>query len=226
MKVKTRKGNLILLFVSVITTIYLFWGPLFPWNPVMIGYSTISTPKATIYINGLSENDSVVYHIDKIKQAEESFHGLKYTDDFKIIILDKDSNMKRYLPWLKGSGYSVSLSLVNVIYIGPLARKSHLGIEAHLKHELSHLLIDQNATSKKALKMHEQGWFVEGIAEYFSGHKFYNKDEFIRLCKIDNRRFISLYEKNPRKMSASEIKLNYSYYKFYDYVLSSAKVIV
>ena len=214
MVVKAKKRYLLLLAFLIII-IYLFWGPLFPWNPVKSGYKKINSSKATIYISDLSERDSVVYHIDEIILEEEKFHDLKYVDNFKIIILNKESNMKRYLPWLKGSGYSVSLSLANVIYIGPTARNSPSGIEPYLKHELSHLLIGQNTTFKKGLKILEQGWFGEGIAEYFSGHSFYSKEEFLQLCRINNLPLSSLYEKNPHKMAPEELLLKYSYYRFF-----------
>ena len=210
--IKKRYLILLLIFVSII--LYLFWGPLFPWNPIKIGYITINSSKATIYINDMTERYSVVYRINDIMQAEEIFHDLNYIDDFKIVILSKESNMKRYVPWLKGSGYSVSLSSLNLIYIGPIARNSQPGIEPYLKHELSHLLIGQNTTLDKALKIHEQGWFVEGIAEYFSGHDFYNKNELIMLLKMSNLRFNSLDENNPLNMSSEELKLRYSYYGF------------
>ena len=157
----------------------------------------------------------MVYRLNEILLEEEKFHGLKYVDDFKIIILKKESNMKRYLPWLKGDGYSVSLNLVNLIYIGPEAKKSPNGIEPYLKHELSHLLIGQNTTFNKAMKIHNQGWFAEGIAEYFSGRSFYSKNEFLRICKISNFHFACLHEKNPLKMSIEEMMIKYTYYRFF-----------
>lgn len=211
---KTKKKYWALLVLVIIIS-YLLWGPLFPWNPVKIGYKKISSKKATVYINDITEKDSVVYRINEIISEEEKFHNLKYVDGISIIILNKESNMKRYLPWLKGSGYSVTLSLVNLIYIGPNARKSSNGIEPYLKHELSHLLIDQNTTFKKARIIHEQGWFAEGIAEYFSGHYFYSKEEFLKLCAIKNLNFKSLHEENPLKMSIGETRLKYTYYKFF-----------
>jgi len=213
LKVKKRYWVSLLAFVTIL--FYLFWGPLFPWSPIKRGYKKINSSKATIYFSDLSERDSVVYRIDEIILEEEKFHDLKYVDDFKIIILNNESNMKRYLPWLKGSGYSVSLSLANVIYIGPTARKSQAGIEPYLKHELSHLLIGQNTSFKKGLKILEQGWFGEGIAEYFSGHNFYSKDEFLQLSRINNLKLSSLHEKNPHKMSPKELLLKYSYYRFF-----------
>jgi len=213
MKFKRLYAVIVILLFGII--LYLFWGPLFPWSPVKIGYVEINSSKATVYVNDITQKDSVVYCIDEIIQEIEKFHDLDYQSNFKIIILNKDSNMKRYLPWLKGSGYSVSLSMANLIYIGPTARKSASGIEPYLKHELSHLLIDQNTSSDQALKMHEQGWFVEGVAEYFSGRSFYKKSEFVALARMNNLKFDSLYEKNPLNMSIQELKFHYSYYRFF-----------
>ena len=215
MSVKTKIIYLVLVLTLVFFLFYLFWGPLFPWNPVKIGYTKLNSSKATIYINDITERDSVVYRINEIILEEEKFHDLACVDDFKIIILNKESNMKRYLPWLKGSGYSVSLSIADVIYIGPTARKSPAGLEPYLKHELSHLLIDQNTTFKKALEIHKQGWLAEGIAEYFSGHSFYSKSEFLQLNKLNNLDFTSLYEKSPLDMSIKELKFKYTYYRFF-----------
>lgn len=207
--------NIITALIILVIILYLFWGPLFPWNPIKCGYKVIYTPKATVYINNMTDRDSIVFNIDKIILEEEKFHNLEYVNNFKIIILDKESNMRRYLPYLKGSGYSVSISLVNLIYIGPVARNSQNGIEPYLKHELSHLLIDQNTTFKKAALLHEQGWLAEGVAEYFSNHSFYSKKEFLELYHSNNLHNLSLNRKNPLKMSVNEVKFNYTYYKFF-----------
>lgn len=212
---KTKKSYLVLLLVLACITFYLFWGPLFPWNPVKIGYTKINSQKATIYVNDITEKDSIVYQIQEIINNEEAFHGLHYVDNVKIVVLNKESNNKRYLPWLNGSGYSVSVSPVNLIYIGSNARKSPSGIEPYLKHELSHLLIDQNTSFKKAMKIHRQAWFVEGIAEYFSGHTFYSKNELMRLIKLNKVQLPSIKEISPQNMSWQELQLEYSYYKYF-----------
>ena len=214
MKKKQRLYIVIGLFLTALI-IYLFWGPLFPWSPIKIGYTKIDTPKAVIYISDITPKDSVVYHIGEIISEEEKFHDLKYGNKVKIIILNVDSNMKRYLPWLKGSRYSVSLSMADLIYIGPTARKSSAGIKTHLRHELSHLLIDQNTTHSAAEIIHNQGWFTEGIADYFSGHEFLTKAEFVGLCKSKNLRFTSLLAENPLNMNTSEIRFRYTFYKFF-----------
>ena len=215
MKANTKRRYGVLFFSLLIILSYLFYGPLYPWSPIKNGYKKINSSKATIYISDITDRDSAVYRLNDIVLEEEKFHDLKYVDDFKIIILNQKSNMKRFLPWLKGSGYSVTLSLVNVIYIGPTGRRSPNGIERYLKHELSHLLIAQNTTFKKSLKIHEQGWLAEGIAEYFSKHSFYSKYEFLELYRMDKSPFLSLDEKVPLKMSVKEIKLQYTYYRFF-----------
>jgi len=215
MALKIRKKYLVLLLVCMSIVSYLFWGPLFPWNPIKIGYIKIPASKATVYVNELTDKDSVFYHINEIIQEEEKFHGLEYVDQFKIVVLSRESNNKRYLPWLNGSGYSVSLSALNLIYIGSNARKSPIGIEPHLKHELSHLLIDQNTSFKKAMKIHKQAWFVEGIAEYLSGHSFYSKNELKKLVTMSQVSWIRFTEKSPQNMSWQELQLKYSYYKYF-----------
>ena len=219
---KNKRRYLILIIIPVIILSYLFWGPLYPWNPIKIGYKKIKSAKATIYISDITEKDSIVYSINEIILEEEKFHDLKYVDDFKIIILNKESNMKRYLPWLKGSGYSVSLSLVNLIYIGPNAKKSPYGIERYLKHELSHLLIDQNTSHKYSKTIHDQGWLAEGVAEYFSGHSFYSKTEFLELYRMNKSHLSDLNEKNPLNMSFKDVKLHYTHYKlFIEFLIES-----
>ena len=193
---------------------YLFWGPLFPWNPVKIGYKKFTSSKATLYINEMTEKDSIVYRINDLIIEEEQFHDLNYLERFKIVVLSKGSKNKRFLPWLNGSGYSISLSPLNLIYIGSTARRSAWGIEPYLRHELSHLLVGQNTTYKNARKIHKQAWLVEGIAEYFSKHSFYDQDELVELIKQNDFQISTLDNNNPLEMSWQELQLKYSYYRY------------
>jgi len=215
MKMNIKKKYIIFLAGLLFFMFYLFWGPLFPWSPIKIGYKKINTPIATIYISNITEGDSAIYKISDIIREDEKFHDLHFLKKIKIVFLNKDSHNKRYIPWLKGSGYSVSLSPLNLIYIGQNARKSPSEIESYLKHELSHMLIDQNTTFKKAMKIHQQAWLVEGIAEYFSGHIYYSKNKLNQFINIDNAHPPNLIEKSPQEMSWQELQLNYSYYKYF-----------
>ena len=140
---------------------------------------------------------------------------MRFKEKFKIIILGKESNMKRYLPWMSGSGYSVKLGFVNVIYIGANARNSQHGIGVFLKHEISHLLIHQNTSSSgNNLEILKQGWLAEGVATYFGGPHYYEKNEFIELWTENGLTFDNLYEENPLEMDRSIFRLKYTYYRF------------
>ena len=205
----------IFLAFFLLVVLYLFWGPLFPWNPLKPGFKKIESSKATIYITEYN-GENVVYKLDEILQEEENFHGIGFKEKFKIIILGKESNMKRFLPWMRGSGYSVKLGSVNVIYIGANARNSQHGIGVFLKHEISHLLIHQNAPSGgNNLEILKQGWLAEGVATYFGGPHYYEKNEFTELWTENGLTFDNLYEENPLEMDRNIFRLKYTYYRFF-----------
>ena len=212
MKIRFRKKYIFLL-LFFLAVLYLFWGPLFPWSPVKIGFTKIECSYAAVYIEDY-DGDSIVYSMDEIIREEESFHGLKFKEKFKVIILGKDSNMKRYLPWMGGTGYSVKLGSVNVIYIGPNGRNSPYGIGAYIKHEMSHLLIHQN-TPAGDMEIRDQAWLAEGIATYYGGPHYFEKKEFVMMWKENGFAFDSLYEENPLEMDKSIIRLKYTYYRFF-----------
>ena len=199
----------------MLVVLYLFWGPLFPWNPLKFGFKKIESSKATVYIIDIN-GESVVYKLNEILHEEEKFHGIEFKEKFKIIILGKESTMKRYLPWMKDSGYSVKLGSINVIYIGANARNSQYGIGVFLKHEISHLLIHQNTLSRvNNMEILNQAWLGEGAATYFGGPYYYGKNEFIELWKANGLTFDSLYEENPHLMDKGIIRLKYTYYRFF-----------
>jgi len=188
---------------------------LFPWNPIKSGFRKIESSKATVYITEFND-ENVVYKLDEILQEEEEFHGIGFKKKFKIIILGKESNMKRFLPWMRGSGYSVKLGSVNVIYIGANARNSQHGIAVFLKHEISHLLIHQNARSgSNNMEILKQGWLSEGVATYFGGPHYYDKAEFLEVWTEKGLTFNNLYEENPLEMDGSIFRLKYTYYRFF-----------
>ncbi len=212
---KLKPFYLVIGIAVILLAGYLFWGPLFPWSPLKPGFTKLHVPGAKVFIKDPAGGDSVLYRLDDILLEAENFHGLEYQEKIRIVVLNHGANMQRYLPWMRGSGFSVSLSAVNLIYIGPNARRATVGIGPHLKHELSHMLVDQNTTFKTALVLHEQGWLVEGLAEVFSGHKFYTKTEFLDLCRRKGIRFSGLQEQNPLSMSFGDLRLKYTYYRLF-----------
>jgi len=214
MKIKIKKRYIILTFL-VLLLVYLFWGPLFPWSPIKPGFHKIESDQVTVFIDNFSKKDSLLYDIKQIMSGEEAFHGLKFKDKVKIIILSEDSNMKRFLPWMEGTGFSVSLSMVNLIYIGSTARKSEYGYLVYLKHELSHELIRQHTSTENAFETQEQGWMAEGLATYYGGPDYYSKAEFIDLCLKKQIKFDNLLEQNPLKIPRSDIWFTYTYYRYF-----------
>ncbi len=206
-----------LLYILLIIVIgsYLFWGPFFPWNPVKTGFEKIESSGAVVYFKDFG-GQITESRIEELILETEVLHDLKFRKRFKIIVTGTDDNMKRYLPWLKGSGYSVKLGFVNVIYIGPTGRNSPFGIEVFIKHEMSHLLIHQNVSSaRNNYIILEQGWLAEGIATYFGGPCYFEKKEFGVLWKDQGMAYDNLYKENPLKMDKNLIRLKYTYYRFF-----------
>lgn len=65
------------------------------------------------------------------------------------------------------------------------------------------------------MQIHKQAWFVEGIAEYLSGHSFYSKNDLrksVTMNKVSWNRFTG---KNPQDMSWQELQIKYSYYRYF-----------
>jgi hypothetical protein len=211
-----RRRTLIVILVTLtIITLYLFWGPLFPWNPIKTGFIKIESPRVTAYITDYN-NEYEIDILEDLLREEEEFHGLNFKEEFRIVVLGEKSNMKRFLPWMRGTGYSVKLGSVNVIYIGPNARKSPYGIGVYLKHEISHLLLHQNTASHEMnLEILKQAWLAEGVATYFGGPHYYTKKEFVELWKMRGLRLNHLYMENPHDMDRSIIRLKYTYYRFF-----------
>ena len=99
MKIKSIKKFFFFTFLLLVV-LYLFWGPLFPWNPLKPGFEKIKLSKATLYITKFN-GENVVCNLDEILQEEEEFHGIGFKEKFKIIILGKENNMKRFQAYLK-----------------------------------------------------------------------------------------------------------------------------
>lgn len=206
----------IISFFLLLLIIYLFWGPLFPWSPIKPGYEHFTSSKISLSIKERTEEDSVVLRMDQVIKDEEAFHGLKFKSRVRIIVTGKNSNIRRFTPWIPGKGYSISLSALNLVYIGPTSRKSTFGIEPYIKHELSHMLIGQNTDGlDKKMEMLRQSWLVEGLAIYFGGPRFYSKDEVRAMFRMHGMEFSSLHEANIKEVPMEVQRLYYSYYGYF-----------
>ena len=213
---RRSKKYYIILFILLLLIIYLFWGPLFPWSPIKPGYEHFASSKISLSIKERTAQDSVVLRMDQVIKDEETFHGLKFKSRVRIIVTGKNSNIRRFTPWIPGKGYSISLSALNLVYIGPTSRKSKFGIEPYIKHELSHMLIGQNTDGlDKKMEMLRQSWLVEGLAIYFGGPRFYSKDEVRAFFIMHGMEFSSLHEANIKEVPMDVQRLYYSYYGYF-----------
>jgi hypothetical protein len=71
-----------------------------------------------------------------------------------------------------------------VIFITPKVGEKHLDTAEFLRHELSHAIIDQNATLWRGHKFSNQSWLSEGLAVDFGRQKAYlSDDEFHFLAR-------------------------------------------
>jgi hypothetical protein len=88
----------------LIVVLYLFWGPLFPWNPMKFGFKKIESSKATVYINEFND-EGVVYKLDEILKEEEEFHGMRLCQ--KITVWDGCILETRNITFIDTSKYFI-----------------------------------------------------------------------------------------------------------------------
>jgi hypothetical protein len=177
------------------------FGPLLPWSPVKPGYHAVIYASADIYIGGGDDQIGAYGDVEQMMREAEAFHQMKYLRRVEVIACQSWSDCARAMPWLhvKVIG-GVTLATGDVIYITPRLKEKNLSVAEFLRHELSHALLDQQTTVRKALKMNEQSWFSEGLAVSFGDQKAYlSRAEFLeRAPKEDLGKFI-----NPELMNRS-----------------------
>ena len=194
MKLKKRRGVIgVAALLFILLAMAFPFGPLLPWSPVKPGYHTVSYASADIYVGGGDDRIGDYGDVDRMMREAEAFHQMKYRRRVRVIACRSWSDCERALPWLhvKVIG-GVTLATGDVIYITPRLKEKNLSAAEFLRHELSHALLDQQTTVRKALKMNEQSWFSEGLAVSFGDQKAYlSRAEFLeRAPKEDLAKFI------------------------------------
>lgn len=167
----------VLLILFGIFTYELLWGKLFPFAPVVIGFTNHEMPHSNIYVQDGAEFDDFE-RIDTLLPIVEQFHELEFLYKPKIFIFrDSSSFMQRSLSKARFCVYPNSR-----LFISPWALKEAneeiISLEIYLRHELSHSLLDQNAGLIQAYRYPQ--WLMEGIAVYSTnqmGTSFYPSKE-------------------------------------------------
>ncbi|MEZ4525413.1 MAG: hypothetical protein R2941_05770 [Desulfobacterales bacterium] len=166
----SRKRKYTILTVTIfimgfIAYSFLF-GKLFPYSPVIIGFSENELKNTAVYIQKGTEYTGL-NAIDSLIPMVEDFHALKFIRKPRIFIFkDKDSYRRRSMSKARFCAF-----YNGDIVISPWALKeaehNEISLEIYLKHELSHSLLHQHSGIIKASQY--PAWLLEGIAVYSSG---------------------------------------------------------
>lgn len=162
-------------------------GPLFPWSPVKPGYSHVALSRADVYYSSNAALDPAYRQIDNFIAEAEQFHQLKMPERIAVIASRNWTDFRLQMPAVRGRVGAVTLQTGTVIWVTPRLSEKHLDVAEFLRHELSHAIIDQNATLWHSYKMMRQPWFYEGIAVAFGRQSSYlSRDEFVARARTES----------------------------------------
>jgi len=175
----TKNKKIKLSILGVIITVFivffyvLFFGKLFSFSPIIVGFEKHELAHSRIYVqNGAEFSD--FEKIDTLIPIVEDFHELEFLYKPKIFIFrDSTSFIQKSLSKARFCVYPNGR-----LFISPWALREgsegKISLEIYLRHELSHSLIDQHAGLIDAYYYPQ--WLMEGIAVYSTnqmGTSFY-----------------------------------------------------
>jgi len=186
-KKKIKLSILGLLFILLGVLSYEFlWGKVFPFTPVIIGFTKYELPHANFYLQKETKYSDFT-KIDTLIPKVEDFHKLKFLYKPDIFIFRDSSSFVRHSLVL-----TRFCTYYNRIFISPWALKEagagKISLEIYMRHELSHSLLNQNAGIIHSFGYPE--WLKEGIAMFSAnqmGTSFYpGKEETYHLIGQGN----------------------------------------
>lgn len=176
-KLKFTIAIVVIFTLSIIAYTFLF-GKLFPYSPIIVGFSKNELANTIVYIQkGAKYPD--LKKIDSLIPIVENFHEWKFLNKPRIFIFkNKYSYFKRNITKARFCSYYNSNLVISPWAINE-AEAGEISLEIYLTHELSHSLIQQHAGIIRASQY--PAWLLEGIAVYSSnqmGTSWYpSKDE-------------------------------------------------
>ena len=165
---KARIAICLSLALLLFTATYcLLFGRLFPFSPVIVGFSKHEGESAIIYAEAnvlLSDFALIDQWIVGVEQA----HGLAFKHKPEIFLLKTPAKFQR----LTGSTVRFrTFPVYGRVFVSPRALeeadKGLISLPIYLKHELSHALLFQHMTLYRFF--HYPKWLLEGIATQSSG---------------------------------------------------------
>ena len=179
MKNRTKKISAAVIFIITGFICYLFlFGKLFPFSPVIIGFSRHELPNTVVYVQkGAVYND--FQKTDSLTIPVEAFHELKFRRKPELFIFrDSMAFIRRSPSRARFCAFSSGRLIISPWALRE-ADEGKISLSIYVRHELSHVLILEN----KGLfsELHYPKWLLEGIAVYSShqmGTSFYpGRDE-------------------------------------------------
>lgn len=196
----------------VLITIFIIYsflfGKLFPYSPVIIGFSANETSNAVIYIQkGAKFTD--FDEIDPQFPLVEKFFEMAFSNKPRIFIFkDAESYCQRSITKARFCSF-YNGDIVIAPWALEEAESGKLSLDIYLRHELSHSLIHQQSGIIKAFKFPK--WLHEGSAMYAAnqmGTTFYpSKEKTYQYIRQGNFLPPQLYKTNQEE----QIKLNVEY---------------
>jgi hypothetical protein len=177
-----RSVRLLALFLVTTVLGYAFLaGPLFAWSPIKPGYDVLRLERADVYFGTGRAVDPAFQSMDRYIRDTEEFHQLKLPHRMTIIVCRSWSDFHRFLPTIRGEGVGAATpEFGTVIYITPKVAQMGFDPGEFVRHELSHAVLEQNATLWNSLHFKQAPWFVEGLGVLSANQKAYGTwEEFV-----------------------------------------------
>jgi hypothetical protein len=146
--------------LSLLAVYELLLGRMFPFSPVVVGFSRQEYGNYVVYHHGQPEVSQLSYLSDVVG-IEETYHGMAFKSKPEIFLCRDDSEFQRL------SGGKARFNAVNGrLFVSQRAqedaKQGRIDLRTYLTHEMSHCLLHQHMSPLRALKMPR--WLFEGIA--------------------------------------------------------------
>lgn len=163
----TRKSKkrwaLAALFIAMLSLLAvheLLLGRLFPFSPVVVGFSRQESGNYVVYHHGQPEASELSY-LSGVVGIEENYHGMAFKSKPEIFLCREDSEFQRL------SGGKARFNAINGrLFVSKRAqedaKQGRIDLRVYMTHEMSHCLLHQHMSILRSLKMPR--WLFEGIA--------------------------------------------------------------
>ena len=152
------------LFLLILSYLFLF-GKLFPFSPIILGFTKHELTNSIIYVQNESEFTDL-QRIDKLLKPVEASHRLNFTKKPRILIFsDRSTYSNRTTTNARFCVYPNGTLVVSPWAIDE-DKSGLISLDIYITHELSHVLLYQHMDILTIFKYPQ--WLMEGIAVYIS----------------------------------------------------------